>query len=440
MQSKKRIGLRDVRALAAGSIVYDADVLGFAAQRQRDSVSYVLRYRTSDGRQRWYTIGRHGAPWTPELAREEARRLLGEVARGKDPAGDKRARREAASVDDLCNDYLNAVEAGHYLTRTGKPKKLSTVATDRSRIDAHIRPLLGRKLVTSLTSQDVRAFMHSVADGKTAQRIKTGNPRGLSNVRGGRGTAARTVTLLGSIMTYAIEKGIRTDNPVRGVRKFAENRRERRLSDCEYAAIGAALQKAAEPPERKPHSRRDVEPKGMWAPALATIWFLLLTGWRSGEALNLRWAEVDLSRRTAFLNDTKTGKSMRPLSHAACDLLSTLPRVGTGEYVFPASRGTGVMSGFGSYWKRIAKLADLPADVVPHTMRHSFASLAADLGYSELTIGALIGHKGHSITSRYVHAADAVLLAAADVIARRTAELMGDTPQDAVVVHLQKAR
>jgi integrase len=57
----------------------------------------------------------------------------------------------------------------------------------------------------------------------------------------------------------------------------------------------------------------------------------------------------------------------------------------------------------------------LPADVTPHVLRHSFASLANDLGYSEPTIGMLIGHAGHSVTGGYIHGADAVLLAAAEL-------------------------
>jgi integrase len=92
--------------------------------------------------------------------------------------------------------------------------------------------------------------------------------------------------------------------------------------------------------------------------------------------------------------------------------------------VFPATRGNGRLAGFPKLWARIAALGGLPADVTPHTLRHSFASLAGDLGYSEPTIGALIGHKGHTMTSRYIHAADAVLLAAADAIADRTMQLM----------------
>ncbi len=73
---------------------------------------------------------------------------------------------------------------------------------------------------------------------------------------------------------------------------------------------------------------------------------------------------------------------------------------------------------------RIAKLGDLPADITPHVLRHGFASLAADLGYGEPTIASLLGHKTHSITSRYVHSADVVLLAAADDVANATMKLV----------------
>ena len=91
------------------------------------------------------------------------------------------------------------------------------------------------------------------------------------------------------------------------------------------------------------------------------------------------------------------------------------------------------MSGFRSLWDRIAKLTDLPSDVTPHVLRHSYVSLAADLGYSEPTIAALVGHKGYTVTSRYIHSADAVLLAAADAVGRRTTQLLAGN-EDAVVV------
>ena len=91
-----------------------------------------------------------------------------------------------------------------------------------------------------------------------------------------------------------------------------------------------------------------------------------------------------------------------------------------------ANRSGEMIVGYRKMWLRIAKLGDLPADITPHLLRHSFASLAADLGYNEPTIAALLGHKTHSITSRYMHSADAVLLAAADAVANATMKLMAE--------------
>jgi integrase len=423
MAARQRIGLRQVRALRPGGIIWDQSLPGFGARRQRsEAISYVLFYRTREGRQRWYTIGRHGAPWTPESARDEAQRLLGGVANKVDPAAEKRAARNAQTVSDLCDLYLADAEAGRLITRRRAVKKASTLATDRGRIERHIKPLLGRRSVASVTRQDVEAFMHDVAAGKTAGKTKT-MPRGLAHVRGGRGTASRTVGLLGAIFTYAVRHRMRPDNPVHGVLRPADGRRERRLTDDEYKALGVGL--------------RNAEATHIWPAAIAVAHFLALTGWRSGEALALRWDEIDCARRTATLGDTKTGRSERPLANAACDLLRGVGR--TGELVFAATRGDGRMVGFPKFWTKIAKLGGLPADVTPHTLRHSYASLAGDLGYSEPTIAALIGHKGRSITSRYVHTADAVLLAAADAVADRTSQLMGEPRSTGVVVELRKA-
>lgn len=423
MADRKRIGLREVRALGLGAEVWDSVVSGFGARRQvGTAVSYILMYRTREGRQRRFTIGRHGAPWTPDTAREEARRLLGEIVTGADPAAAKREAREAMTVAELCDAYLADGEAGRLLTRRGASKKASTLAIDRGRIERHFKPLLGSRAVAAVMRADIERFMHAVAEGKSAARVKT-KRRGLARVRGGRGAATRAMGLLGAIFTYAVRRGLRPDNPVHGVIRFADGRRERRLSDDEYAALGAAL--------------RQGEAEGIWPAAIAATRFLALTGWRSGEALDLRWAEIDLARRTATLSDSKTGRSIRPLSHAACDVLRHLPRTNA-ELVFPPTRGDGRMSGFPKLWARIAKLGELPVDVTPHVLRHSFASLAGDLGYSEPTIAALVGHKGQTITSRYVHAADAVLLAAADSVANRTAELMAETRASGHVISLRR--
>jgi integrase len=422
MATEKRIGLRQVRALKPANIIWDASVPGFGARRQRGAaVSYVLFYRTKEGRQRWFTIGRHGAPWTPESARDEARRLLGSVASRADPAAEKRAARSAQTVAGLCDLYIADAEAGRLVTRRRTQKKASTVALDRGRVERHIKPLLGQFRVAAVTRQDIEVFMHDVTEGKTAATSKT-KPRGLARVRGGKGAANRTLGLLGAIFTYAVRHRMRSDNPVHGVIRPADGRRDRRLTDAEYVSLGTALKRA--------------ESEGIWPAAIAVARFLAVTGWRSGEAIALRWEEIDIARRTATLGDTKTGRSIRPLCKAAIDILHRLIR--SGRLVFPATRGDGevIMSGFKKFWKRLARLGELPADVTPHVLRHSFASLAADLGYSEPVIAALVGHKGRSTTSRYLHSADSVLLAAADAVANRTLDLMGEKMRKAKIVAL----
>jgi hypothetical protein len=203
--------------MKAGETIWDASLTGFGARRQKsDAVAYVLFYRTKEGRQRWFTIGRHGAPWTPETAREEARRLLGDVAHQRDPASEKRRARNAQTVAELCDLYFADAEAGRLVTRRRTQKKASTFAIDKGRIARHIKPLLGQLRVAAVTREDVECFMHDVAEGKTAANTKT-RPRGLARVRGGKGAANRAVGLLGAIFSYAARRGMRSDNPVHGV-------------------------------------------------------------------------------------------------------------------------------------------------------------------------------------------------------------------------------
>jgi integrase len=421
--SGNRIGLREVRALGSDQTIWDGAVAGFGARRQRSALpSYFLFYRTREGRQRWHTIGRHGSPWTPQTARAEAQRLLGEVKGGEDPAAAKQARRKAANVSELCDLYLADAEAGRLLTRRKKPKKRSTLEIDKGRIERHIKPLLGRLKVTAVTIDDVGNFMHDVAEGKTAGDTKSIKKRGLARVRGGKTAATRAVGLLGGIFSYAVHHRMRQDNPVRGVIRFEDGKRERRLTDDEYKHLGDALAKAKK--------------ESIWPAAVAAGRFLSLTGWRSGEALGLRWTEIDLPRRTAILGDTKTGRSIRPLSRAACEVLRETPR--SAELVFPATRGDGPMKGFRKLWNKILKLGEIAADVTPNVLRHSFISLGADLGYSDITIGAIVGHKGRTITSRYVHSADSVLLSAADAISDQTAAIMAGSKRAIKVIPFRR--
>jgi integrase len=143
---------------------------------------------------------------------------------------------------------------------------------------------------------------------------------------------------------------------------------------------------------------------------------LVLTGWRSGEAKNLKFSELDLERKVAILGDTKTGVSVRPLSGAAIEVIKRQKT--DGVYVFEHNgKPIGNMN---PHWRKFS----MPPDVSPHTLRHSFASLAADLGLADHTIAGLLGHSRSSITSRYMHLADKALIEAADSVAAETLRLM----------------
>jgi integrase len=315
------------------------------------------------------------------------------------------------TVRQLCDAYLAAAERGLILGKAGSEKKASTLATDRGRIIRHIIPLLGSRKVCDLTTPDIVRFMRDVTSGKTAADVRT-KPRGRAIVEGGKGTAARTVGLLGGILSFAVSEGIVPFNPVRGIRRPADGRRRVRLSDLQYAALGRALDMAESGPEP--------------GHTVAAIRLLALTGCRRGEIERLRWSEVDRQGRCLRLKDSKTGPSVRPLGKAALNILDGL-KGGESAFVFPSSRRDGCFSGLPKVWRRILKLAVPEAGLevlTPHGLRHAFASTAHDLGLSEITIAALLGHATATITGRYVHHVDTVLLAAADATSERIAAAM----------------
>lgn len=148
--------------------LFDEDMIGFGLKiTPTGRKVYLVQYRIYGTKKR-VMIGVHGSPWTPEMARKEAGRLLGMVAEGQDPADQKAQDKTMPTMVELCDLYLSEGCA---------VKKASTLAIDRGRIARHIVPLLGRKRVDQITRADVQRFMTAVAEGKTATDIKTG-PRG----------------------------------------------------------------------------------------------------------------------------------------------------------------------------------------------------------------------------------------------------------------------
>lgn len=380
--------------------IWDEDLPGFGvrvfASGRR---SYVVQYRAK-GRTRRYTIGPHGV-WTPETARKEARVLLGHVAHGGNPSEEKQFDIKAITVKQLCERYLEDAKAGLILGKRRRPKKESTIYTDEGRIKRHIVPLLGTRRVKDLNPADITRFMRDVSSGRTRLNEKT-RKRGRSIVRGGIGTGTRTVGLLGAILTYARENGIIESNPAHGIRKAADQKRNRRLTEHECRLLGDLLRKA--------------DTDEQLATAAEMIRVIALTGCRRGEILNLDWREVDIDGSCLRLIDSKEGASVRPIGLPVVDLLSARA---TGVLVGPVFGGTmegKPLIGFPKHWLKVVARTPL-AKITPHVLRHSFASVANDLGFTESTVAALLGHAQGSVTSRYIHAVDSALVMAADTVA-----------------------
>ncbi|MGH7119635.1 MAG: tyrosine-type recombinase/integrase [Acetobacteraceae bacterium] len=405
----QKLTKRTIDAAVPGArtfLIRDTETKGFClVVTPAGTKSYALDYRAGHGRQalkRRITIGKHGSPWAPELARTEAKRLLGEIATGKDPAEARKAASRTMTLADLCDLYM-AEGVAH--------KKPLTISGDRGRIENHIKPTIGHLRIDQIARADVERMMRDVTAGKTAAPA-THHGAGRA-AAGGRGTAGQALAVLGVAMSFACDRGLLRENPARGVKKPPIRKMERFLSEAEIARLGEALDA---------ETARTHDPY----PA-AAIRLLLFTGCRRSEIVNLRWEWLDFERAIIFLPDSKTGKKPVYLNAPALDVLAALPRQEGNPHVICGHRIGAPLAAINKAWLRIRKAAGLDG-VRLHDLRHSFASIGAAGGDSLLVLGKLLGHRNAATTERYSHLSADPMRRAAEAIGQRIKAAMERRP------------
>jgi integrase len=396
---RDKITKRSVDALRPGpegreAVIWDTEVKGFGVRAQPGgSKSYIVHYRTETGRGaplRKVTIGKHGSPWTAEAARREARRLLGLVEGGADPAASKVAQREAPTIADVVERF--------YAEHAQAKRKASTARVYRGLLDRIILPTFGKRKVADITRADVARFHH---ENRAAPY-----------------QANLTLAILSKMFSLAELWGLRPDgsNPCRHVEKFRERKRERMLSADELARLGDAL------------ARFDGSPY-----AVAAVKLLVFTGARLGEVLGLRWEWVDFERGEARLPDSKSGAKTLHLPPPALALLADLPRLEGNPHIIVGYKTGAAMVNLQTPWQAIRGAAELD-DVRLHDLRHAFASVAVSSGMGLPIIGKILGHTQAATTARYAHlASDPVKAAAAAVAGKIAAALNRGTTDMATV-------
>lgn len=426
---------------------------------------FVLLYRPGgrETAETVHTIGEYGA-FTVEQARDAARAVRRDVLASRtDPArapraqkaaarAQLRAERQAATVAELADLFLaDRARQGKKAKTLGEYARLCGVT--RVQLGPHagaerpgiIRRALGAKKVADVTRKDVQALHHSLA----------GTPA----------TANAVLVLLSAIFTFAEVEELRAPgtNPCRAVKPYPRAIRRRSLNDAGYTALGAALATAARDglpvaPERQGRARgmskarrakltgrtrgpyrRDAErpTAGAQNPVhLAALRFLALTGWRSGEVKGLRWDALDRKHAVAILDDTKTGRSVRPLGRAAWAVLDAAAewRAAGHTYVFPSTTKPGApVTELDHTWAAVRHAAGLT--LTAHGLRHSFTTTARGLGYGDHVIAKLVGHLlNDTQTSRYGDVPDRLVRDAADHVAATIAGLLDPAPAGADVL------
>jgi integrase len=349
-----------IRDAKPGDVLKDDSVTGLSVRANTTSKSYFVYYRTKAGVERRPKIGDAANISLPQ-ARKIAREMLAAVALGGDPAAKFEDARNEPTVQDLWDEYWK---------RHGSKKKVRSGEADDLNWRLHLAPRFAKLKLSAVNYSKVSDMMEDMVETPYA--------------------ANRSLALMSKMFNFGIAP-LRwaKENPVKGVRRYPETKRERYLSSEETSRLVSILDRES---VANPAS-------------VAFIYLLILTGARKGEIADAKWDWID--GNVLNLPDSKTGKKPVYLPPQALEVLDRLPQT------------NGTITGISSpvkLWQKIRRDAGCP-DLRIHDLRHSFASAALAAGLSLAQIGELLGHKSEQTTKRYAHLIKDVGVAAATATA-----------------------
>jgi integrase len=359
--------------------MWDTELSGFGLMVMASGHrSFVIQWRAG-GNARRASIGEYGR-LTAEEGRAKAKDMLAAITMGKDPIAERKASREMRSFKIVAEEFLQKHVAKR---KPGTRRVFGQIVRD------HIVPALGSKSMKEIIRGDVRRI-HERMFETPAQ-------------------ANMMLAVTSSIWSWAAkrdEPGVVAHlNPCHGIDRYPAVQRDRALSDEELVRLAEVLRTI------------DADPY-----AIAAIRILLLTGARLREILHALWENVDLSKGTLFLPDSKTGPKTIYLG-AAAEILAGLERVDGNPFVIPGALPGKPRADLNCPWASIKKAAGLEGLRI-HDLRHHFASTGANMGQGLTLVANLLGHSSATMTAKYSHVS-------ADPM-KRTAESIGATIEAAM--------
>jgi len=359
---------------------WDADLKGFGVVvMQSGRRTYCIQYRNQHRVVKRFKIGVHGQ-LTTEEARALAKKHLASVAHGEDPAAQKKQHQILSTVSELANDYIE---------RHGSRKREKSLKEDTKLLNNIILPALGDKKVVHISRREIESL--HLCHEKTPYQ------------------ANRTLALLSKMFSLATAWGWRNDNPVIGIERYEEEKRDRWLDDDELNRLWEVL-------DRYPKHRTSYVFK-----------LLILTGARKGEVIQSTWDQFDLEKgvwtKPSHMTKQKR-KEHLPLSTEAIEVLHTLKELNknNSQFLFPGKVEGKPLQEVKTFWSSVIKEAKLE-NVRIHDLRHTHASHLVSSGLSLSIVGKLLGHTQASTTQRYAHLADEPLRKATSMFGEKLTKI-----------------